>query len=67
MGLAAVGECVLSGGFRATVLIRPVGVIDVYVFVVAGVRATDTLVLRCHCLPKENSLTCLTTTRREQQ
>ena len=44
--LAAVGECVLSGGFRATVLTRPVGVIDGAVRVVAGVRATDALVLR---------------------
>ncbi len=44
-GLAAVGECALSGGFRATVLTRPVGVIDVAVFVVPSVRATDTLVV----------------------
>jgi hypothetical protein len=43
-GLAAVGECVLPGGFRATVLTRPVSVIDGAVFVVAGVWATDTLV-----------------------
>ncbi len=44
MGLAAVGECALPSGFRATILTRPVGVIDVAVLVVASVRATDTLV-----------------------
>ncbi len=43
--LAAVGECVLSGGFRTTVLTLPVVVIDVSVLVVAGIWATDTLVL----------------------
>ncbi len=43
-GLATVGESALSGGCRATVCTRPVGVIDVAVFVVASVRATDTLV-----------------------
>ena len=44
-GLAAVGECALPGGFRATVLTLPVLVVDVAVLVVAGVRATDTHVL----------------------
>jgi hypothetical protein len=43
-GLAAVGECVLPGGFRITVFTFPVGVIDVAVLIVASVRATDTLV-----------------------
>ncbi len=45
-GLAAVGECALTGGFRPTVLTCPVVVIDVAVRVVAGVWATDTLVVR---------------------
>ena len=44
-GLAAVGESVLLGGFRATVCTRPVVVIDVAVLVVASIRATDTLVV----------------------
>jgi hypothetical protein len=43
--LAAVGECALPGGFRATVLTLPVSVIDIAVRVVASVRATDTLIL----------------------
>jgi hypothetical protein len=42
--LAAVGKYALPGGFRATVLTLPVGVIDIAVLAVAGVRATDTLV-----------------------
>ena len=50
--LAAVSECVLSGGFRATVFTRPVGVIDVAVLVVAGVRATNTLVVRWECVKR---------------
>ncbi len=49
-GLAAVGECALPGGFRITVFTRPVGVIDGAVFVVAGVRATETLVVRGECV-----------------
>jgi hypothetical protein len=44
-GLAAVGECALPGGFRATVFTLAVGVIDVAVLVVARVQAIDALVL----------------------
>jgi hypothetical protein len=45
MELAAIGGSLFLGSFRTTVLTLPVGVIDVSVFVVAGVRATDTLVV----------------------
>jgi hypothetical protein len=44
-GLAAVGECALAGGFRATVLTRPVVVIDVAVLVVTSVWDIDTVVV----------------------
>jgi hypothetical protein len=45
-GLEAVGACVFPSGFRATILTRPVVVIDIAVLVVASVRATETLVVR---------------------
>jgi hypothetical protein len=48
--LTAVDECTLPDGFRATDLTRPVCVIDGAVLAVAGVRATDTLVIRWECL-----------------
>lgn len=44
-GLAAVGEYALPCGFRATSITLPECVTDVAVLVVAGVRATDTLVV----------------------
>ncbi len=51
-GLAAVGESALPGGFRTTVLTRPVGVIDVAVRVVAGGRATEMSVVRWECVER---------------
>ncbi len=45
-GLAAVGECALPGGFRATVLTLSVFVIDVAILAVASEWVTDTLVVR---------------------
>ena len=41
-GLAAVSKCALPSGVRATVLTRPVVVIDIAVCVLASVQATDT-------------------------
>ena len=48
-GLAAVDECALPSGFRATVFTFPVGVIDVAVRVVASVRTTDMVVVLGCC------------------